>query len=61
MLLSPNDNWNLRNYIIDFILKITNVFSNRATSEHHGITIKLAALNSKVIVFFKKIVVIEVC
>ena len=52
MLLSPNDNRNLRKYITDFILKITNVFSNRATSEHHGITIKLAALNSKVIVFF---------
>ena len=34
MLLSPNDNRNLRKYIIDFILKITNVFLNRATSEH---------------------------
>ena len=26
MLLSPNDNRNLSKYIIDFILKITNVF-----------------------------------
>ena len=34
MLLSPNDNRNLRKYIIDFILKITNVFLNRETSEH---------------------------
>ena len=34
MLLSPNVNRNLRKYIIDFILKITNVFSNRATSGH---------------------------
>ena len=60
MLLFPNDNHNLRKYIIDFIFKITNVFSNRATSEHHGIAIKLAALNSKVIVFFLKIVIIEI-
>ena len=34
MLLSPNDNRNLRKCTIDFILKITNVFFNRATSEH---------------------------
>ena len=34
MLLSPNVNRNLRKYIIDFIVKITNVFSNRATSGH---------------------------
>ena len=32
--VSCNDNRNLRKYIIDFIVKITNVFSNRATSEH---------------------------
>ena len=32
--VSSNDNRNLRKYIIDFIVKITNVFSNRATSEH---------------------------
>jgi len=34
MLLSPNDDRNLRKYIIDFILKIKNVFLNRVTSEH---------------------------
>ena len=28
--------------------------------EHHGIKIKLAALNSKVIVFFKKIITLEI-
>ena len=32
--VSSNDNRNLRKYIIDFIVKITNVFSNRAISEH---------------------------
>ena len=40
MLLSPNDNRNLRKYIIDFILKITNVFLNRATSEHSATLLK---------------------
>ena len=40
MLLSPNDNRNLRKYIIDFILKITNVFLNRATSEHSAALLK---------------------
>ena len=40
MLLSPNDNQNLRKYIIDFILKITNVFSKRATSEHSATWLK---------------------
>ena len=40
MLLSPNDNRNLRKYIIDFILKITNVFLNRATSEHSPTLLK---------------------
>ena len=40
MLLSPNDNRNLRKHIIDFILKITNVFLNRATSEHQATLLK---------------------
>ena len=40
MLLSPNDNRNLRKYIIDFILKITNVFLNRVTSEHSATLLK---------------------
>ena len=40
MLLSPNDNRNLRRYVIDFILKITNVFLNRATSEHFATLLK---------------------
>ena len=41
MLLSPNDNRNLRKYIIDFFLKkITNVFSNRATAEHWATLLK---------------------
>ena len=40
MLLSPNVNRNLRKYIIDFILKMTNVFSNRATSEHWATLLK---------------------
>ena len=31
------------------------------SSEHHGIKTELATLNSKVIVFFKKIVTLEVC
>ena len=35
-----NDNRNLRKYIIDFIVKITNVFSNRATSEHSATLLK---------------------
>ena len=39
-ILSLNDNWNLRKYIIDFILKITNIFSNRATSEHSATLLK---------------------
>ena len=38
--VSSNDNRNLRKYIIDFIVKITNVFSNRATSEHSATLIK---------------------
>ena len=29
--------------------------------EHHGIKIKLAALNSKVVVFSLKIVTLEIC
>ena len=40
MFLSPNDNRNLRKYIIDFILKITNVFLNRVTSEHSATLLK---------------------
>ena len=40
MLLSPNDDRNLRKDIIDFIVKITNVFSNRATSEHSTTLLK---------------------
>ena len=40
MLLSPNDNRNLRKYIIDLILKITNVFFNGATSEHSATLLK---------------------
>ena len=40
MLLSSNDNRNLRKDIIDFILKITNVFSKRATSEHSATLLK---------------------
>ena len=40
MLLSPNDNRNLREYIIDFILEITNVFSKTATSEHSATLLK---------------------
>ena len=40
MLLSPNDNRNLRKYIIDFILKNTNVFLNRTTSEHSATLLK---------------------
>ena len=39
-LLSPNDNRNLRKYIIDLILKITNDFLNRATSEHSATLLK---------------------
>ena len=38
--VSSNDNRNLRKYIIDFIVKITNVFSNRATSEHSATLLK---------------------
>ena len=38
--VSSNDNRNLRKYIIVFIVKITNVFSNRATSEHSATLIK---------------------
>ena len=34
LVVYSNDNRNLRKYIIDFIVKITNAFSNRATSEH---------------------------
>ena len=33
-------NENLRKYIIDFIVKITNVFSNRAISEHSATLLK---------------------
>ena len=40
MLLSPNDNRNLRKYIIDLILKITNDFLNRAISEHSATLLK---------------------
>ena len=40
MLLSPHDNRNLCKYIIDFILKIINVFSNTATSEHSTTLLK---------------------
>ena len=40
MLLFPNDNRNLRKYIIDFILKNTNVFLKRATSEHSATLLK---------------------
>ena len=40
MLLSPNDDRNLRKDIIAFIVKITNVFSNRATSEHWSTLLK---------------------
>ena len=40
MLLSPNDNRNLRKYIIDFILKITNIFSRRVTSKHSATLLK---------------------
>ena len=35
-----NDNRNLSKYIIHFILKITHVFSNRATSEHSATLLK---------------------
>ena len=38
--VSSNDNRNLGKYIIDFIVKITNVFSNRATSEHSATLLK---------------------
>ena len=38
--VSSNDNRNLRKYIIDFIVKITNAFSNRATSEHSATLLK---------------------
>ena len=40
--VSSNDNRNLRKYIIDFLVKITNVFSNRAcaTSEHSATLLK---------------------
>ena len=38
--VSSNDNRNLREYIIDFIVKIKNVFSNRATSEHSATLLK---------------------
>ena len=38
--VSSNDNRNLRKCIIDFIVKITNVFSNRATSEHSTTLLK---------------------
>ena len=38
--VSSNDNRNLRKHIINFIVKITNVFSNRATSEHSATLLK---------------------
>ena len=38
--VSSNDNRNLRKYIIDFIVKITNAFSNRVTSEHSTTLLK---------------------
>ena len=38
--VSFNDNRNLRKYIIDFIVKISNVFSNKATSEHSATLLK---------------------
>ena len=38
--VTSNDSQNLRKYIIDFIVKITNVFSNRATSEHSATLLK---------------------
>ena len=38
--VSSNDNRNLRKYIIDFIVKITNAFSNRVTSEHSNTLLK---------------------
>ena len=41
MLLSSNDNRNFRKYIIDFILKITNIFSRRVTSEHSATLLKI--------------------
>ena len=40
MLLSPNNNRKLPKYIIDFIVKITNAFSKRATSEHSATLLK---------------------
>ena len=40
MLFSSNDNRNLPKYIIDIILKITNVFSKRATSEYSATLLK---------------------
>ena len=44
MLLSPNDNRNLRKYISHYILTITKwkkkVFSNRATSENSATLLK---------------------
>ena len=42
--VSSNDNRNLRKYIIDFIVKITNVFSNRATSEHSATLLKFICI-----------------
>ena len=38
--VSSNDNRNLRKYIIDFIVKITNAFSNRVTSEQSTTLLK---------------------
>ena len=38
--VSSNDNRNFRKYIIDFTVKITNVFSIRATSEHSATLLK---------------------
>ena len=38
--LFSNDNRNLCKYIIDFIIKITNGFSNRVTSEHSTTLLK---------------------
>ena len=42
--VSSNDNRNLREYIIDFIVKIKNVFSNRATSEHSATLLKFICI-----------------
>ena len=38
--VSSNDNRNLRKYVIDFIVKIRNVFLNRPTLEHSATLLK---------------------